>query len=258
MKGTTAGTAGPTWKAQRVMDHPGATAEAPRPSTTETRTIPFGRPMISDAEQAAVAEVLSGPQLTHGPRVEKFEADFAQFTGAPHAVAVNSCTAALHLAYLHIGLGPGDEVIVPAQTHVAAAQAVELCGASCVFVDAEAETGNIDLDQVDERITPRTRALSVVHFLGMPVDMERVREIASRQDLLVVEDCALALGATFDEVHVGLHGDVGVFSFYPVKHITTGEGGMLITTVDDLAEAAARQRAFGIDRRPGSCARACR
>lgn len=220
-----------------------------RPARTEPRRfIPFGRPMLDADERYAVLEVLSRPMLTHGPEVAAFEASFARFTGAPHAVAVNSCTAALHLAWLHQGLGPGDEVIVPALTHVATAHAVELCGARCVFVDAEPATGNIDIDRIETMITDRTRGISVVHFLGMPVDMVRVLAIARRHDLTVVEDCALALGATLDGRHVGLFGDAGCFSFYPVKHITTAEGGMLITNRPDVARDAASRRAFGIDR----------
>jgi dTDP-4-amino-4,6-dideoxygalactose transaminase len=204
--------------------------------------------LVGDDERAAVMDVLQGHVLTHGSRVEQFESEFSDFTGAPHAVAVNSCTAALHLAYLYMGLGENDEVIVPAQTHVAAAHAVELCGARCVFVDCDPRSGNVDLDQLERAITARTRALSLVHFLGVPVDMTAVGEIAGRHDLPVVEDCALAVGATWDGKHVGLHGDVGAFSFYPIKHITTAEGGMLITRHPAMAEAAARQRAFGIDR----------
>jgi dTDP-4-amino-4,6-dideoxygalactose transaminase len=149
---------------------------------------------------------------------------------------------------MFLGIGPGDEVIVPSMTHVATAHAVELCGATCVFADATPETGNLDLDQVESLITERTRALSVVHFLGHPVDMRRVMALAERHGLFVVEDCALALGARIDGTHVGLFGDVGCFSFYPVKHITTAEGGMLITRRPDLAARAGMQRAFGIDR----------
>ena len=218
------------------------------PEGASVRTIPFGRPIIGDEEREAVMEVLSGPTLTHGPQVQQFESAFAEFTKAPHAVATSSCTAALHLAYMFLDLGPGDEVIMPAQTHIATAHTVELCGARCVFVDSEADTGNLDLDQLEQAVTSRTRAICVVHYLGLPVDMQRVLTIAQRRNLLVVEDCALAIGATVDDIHVGLHGDVGCFSFYPVKHITTAEGGMLITRRDDVAAAAATQRAFGIDR----------
>jgi dTDP-4-amino-4,6-dideoxygalactose transaminase len=212
------------------------------------RNIPFGRPMIGEEERRAVLEVLAGPILTHGPRVHELEKVFAAFTKAPFAVATGSCTAALHLAYLHLGVGPGDEVIVPAQSHVATAHAVEYCGARPVFIDSEPRTGNIDLDAVESQITARTRALSVVHYLGLPVDMRHAMEIAGRHRLFVVEDCALAVGTYYEGTHAGLWGDVGCFSFYPVKHITTAEGGMLITRHADVARRVSMQRAFGIDR----------
>jgi dTDP-4-amino-4,6-dideoxygalactose transaminase len=211
-------------------------------------SIPFGRPLIGDDERAAVADVLAGTTLTHGPKVKEFEHAFAQFTGAPHAVATATCMAALHLSYLAIDLGPGDEVIVPAQTHVATAHAVELCGGRPVFLDCDSRTGNMDLEALESLITDRTRAIGLVHYLGLPVDMDRLLEIARRHDLYVVEDCAVALGACVGDTHVGLLGDVGCFSFYPVKHITTGEGGMVITTRDDLADRISKQRAFGIDK----------
>ena len=210
--------------------------------------IPFGKPMIGDEERAAVGDVLGGTTLTHGPRVKDFEAAFAEFTGAPHAIATATCMAALHLSYLAIDLGPGDEVIVAAQTHVATAHAVELCGAKPLFLDCDPRTGNIDLNLLEGLITERTRAIGLVHYLGLPVDMKRVLEIARAHDLYVVEDCAVALGARVGDTHVGLLGDVGTFSFYPVKHITTGEGGMAITTHDDLADRISKQRAFGIDK----------
>lgn len=215
------------------------------------RSIPFGKPTIGEEERRAVADVLSGPILVHGPRAVEFEAAFASYTGAGHAVSVSSCTAALHLAYFYFGIGPEDEVIVPAQTHVATAHAVELCGAKPVFVDAEAVTGNIDIAQIETHINSRTRAISVVHYLGMPVNMINVMEIARRHGLFVVEDCALAIGSRFKGVHAGLFGDVGCFSFYPVKHMTTAEGGMLITNSEGIARKVGRQKAFGVDRHVG-------
>ncbi len=211
-------------------------------------SIPFGRPLIGEDERAAVAEVLAGTTLTHGPKVREFESAFAEFTGAPYAIATATCMAALHLSYLAIDLGPGDEVIVPAQTHVATAHAVELCGGRPVFLDCDPRTGNIDLEALEGLITDRTRAIGLVHYLGLPVDMERLLQIARRHDLYVVEDCAVALGARVGDTHVGLLGDVGCFSFYPVKHITTGEGGMVITNREDLADRISKQRAFGIDK----------
>ena len=215
-----------------------------------TRVIPFGKPMIDEREKRAVAKVLEGDTLVHGPLSHEFEKAFAAFTGAPHAVSASSATAALHLAYIHLGVGPGDEVIVPAQTHVATAHAVEICGARPVFVDAELRTGNIDIDRIEAAITPRTKAISVVHYLGVPVDMGRVCDIARRRGLFIVEDCALALGSRLKGTHMGLWGDVGCFSFYPAKHITTGEGGMLITKHADVAKRIALLKAFGVDKAP--------
>ena len=218
---------------------------------TSIRNLPFGMPIIGEEEKQAVIEVLNSPILVHGPKAHDFERDFAAFTKAPFAVSVSSCTAALHLAYFYLGLGPGDEVIVPAQTHVATVHSVELVGATSVFVDAEKETGNIDIAQIEEKITPRTKALSIVHFLGMPVNMDKIMAIAKKHKLFVVEDCALAMGTYFKGIHAGLHGDVGCFSFYPVKHMTTAEGGMLITGHEQVAQKITRQKAFGVDRHVG-------
>ncbi|MBI4135771.1 DegT/DnrJ/EryC1/StrS family aminotransferase [Candidatus Uhrbacteria bacterium] len=215
------------------------------------RSLPFGKPIIGGEEEQAVLEVLRSGTLVHGPKAKEFETQFAQYTGAPHAVSVGSCTAGLHLAYFAKGIGAGDEVIVPAQTHTATAHAVELTGAKPVFVDAESVTGNIDIGKIEEHITQRTRAISVVHFLGMPVDMDRVLEIAKKHHLFVVEDCALAIGSRYKGEHTGLRGDVGCFSFYPVKHMTTAEGGMVITKDLKLAEQVSRQKAFGVDRTVG-------
>lgn len=215
------------------------------------RKIPFGRPIIGDEEKQAVCEVLDSGMLVHGEKIKEFEREFASFTDAPYAAGVASCTAGLHLVYFSLGIKPGDEVIVPAQTHTATAHAVELTGGKPVFVDADKGTGNIDIDQIEGSITDRTKAISVVHFLGMPVDMTRVLQIAGKYDLPVIEDCALAIGTYFNGIHAGLHGDIGCFSFYPVKHMTTAEGGMAITKNGELAEAITRERAFGMDRHVG-------
>jgi dTDP-4-amino-4,6-dideoxygalactose transaminase len=177
-----------------------------------------------------------------------FEEEFARFMGGGYCVAVSSCTAALHLTYFQMGLGPGDEVIVPAQTHNATAHSVELVGARPVFVDCEPSTGNIDVARIEAAISSRTKAVSLVHFLGLPCDMDAILRIAARHGLRVVEDCALALGARYRGAHVGLIGDVGCFSFYPVKHITTGDGGMFVTRHKEVAAAVSKLRAFGVDR----------
>lgn len=215
------------------------------------KQISFGAPIIGNEERNAVLEVLSGNQLVHGPKSKQFESNFSAFIGGGHSLSVASCTAGLHLAYLNLGVGPGDEVIVPAQTHVASAHAIEYTGAKPVFVDVDGITGNIDINQLENAVTPRTKAICVVHYLGLPVDMDRVTAIARRNALFIVEDAALALGARYKGVHAGLLGDVGCFSFYPVKHITTAEGGMFVSRHKGVAETVARLKAFGYDKMVG-------
>jgi len=217
---------------------------------TCTRSIPFGRPWITDVDRAAVLKVLEGHILTHGPECAKFEEEFATFMGSEaHCVSVSSGMAALHLAYLHFGIGPSDEVIVPAMTHVATAHAVEWVGAKPVFVDCDASTGNLTAEAISQAIGPKTRAISVVHFQGIPCDMPEIVKLAQSHDLKLIEDCALAVGGRHNNQHVGLFGDAACFSFYPVKHLTAGEGGMFATRHADVATAVARLRAFGVDRR---------
>jgi len=215
------------------------------------KNIPFGKPMIGIEEKEAVMKIMDGSILVHGPVSIQFEEQFAAFTGAPNAVSVSSCTAGMHLIYFALGYGPGDEVIVPAQTHLATAHAVELTGARPIFVDAEKNTGNIDIYAIEAAINSRTKAIAIVHYLGVPVDMPKVIDIAKKHNLFVLEDCALAPGAKVDGIHVGLHGDAGVFSFYPVKHLTTAEGGMIILRDGDLAKKLKLLKAFGVNRNYG-------
>ena len=212
------------------------------------KNIPFGKPMIGQEEKDAVMKVMDGSILVHGPVASQFEDKFAAFTGAPYAVSVSSCTAGMHLIYFALGYGPGDEVIVPAQTHVATAHAVELTGARPVFIDAEEKTGNIDIQAIESAINSKTKAIALVHYLGVPVDMPKVVNIAKKHNLFLLEDCALAPGAKIDGKHVGLHGDAGVFSFYPVKHLTTAEGGIIILRDKDLAQKLTLLKAFGVNR----------
>ena len=166
-------------------------------------------------------------------------------------MSVSSCTAGMHLIYHALGFGQGDEVIVPSQTHVATAHAVELTGARPVFVDAESTTGNIDVAAIEASITSKTRAIAVVHYLGVPVNMDQISNIAKKYSLFVLEDCALSVGASFNGIHTGLLGDAGCFSFYPVKHITTAEGGMVILKDKSLAEKIRLLKAFGVNRSHG-------
>lgn len=210
--------------------------------------IPFGRPWIDDDDRQAVMDVLRGTVLTHGPKCKEFEEKFSEFVGGGSAVSVSSCMAALHLSSLHFGFGPGDEVIVPAETHVATVHAVELVGAKPVFVDCDVKTGNMNPDLISKKITKNTKALFVVHFVGIPADMKRICQIAANHNLKVIEDCALALGSTIDGKHVGLWGDLGCFSFYPAKHMTTAEGGMLISKNQKDTREIAHFRAFSVDR----------
>lgn len=216
---------------------------------SERRTIPFGKPWITDAEREAVLQVLSGDVLTHGPQAKAFEEEFEAFLGeGAHALTMSSGMAALHLAYWQLGIGTGDEVIVTAQTHVATAHAVEMVGARPVFVDCRKNDGNIDSTLIESKVGPRTKAIAIVHFLGIPCDMDPILAIAERHGLKIVEDCALAIGARHRDKHVGLFGDAAIFSFYPVKHITTGDGGMFVSRHKELAGRVAKARAFGVDR----------
>jgi perosamine synthetase len=225
-------------------------SSTPSPAATSTeRTVAFGRPWITEDERQAVLEVLDGHILTHGPQCTAFEEEFSAFMGGgAHCITVTSCMAALHLAWLETGIGPGDEVLVPAQTHVATAHAVEWVGARPVFVDCDPQTGNVTADRLAAAITPRTRAIGLVHYLGIPCDMTAIRSLADRHGFRIVEDCALSVGARFDGVHTGLTGDAGTFSFYPVKHLTTAEGGMFVTRHEHVAKRVRALRAFGVDR----------
>jgi perosamine synthetase len=218
---------------------------------TPSKNIPFGRPLLGDRERKLAAQVLEGTVLTHGPNCAEFERKFAERLGVKHAITVSSCTTGLQLALAAIGLKPGDEVLVPAETHVATAHVVEHLGGRPVFVDADRKTGNIDPALIESGISPRTRAIMPVHYLGLPCDMDRIGAIAAKHNLAIIEDCALALGADYGGRHPGRFGAAGAFSFYPTKHITTLEGGMVVSDRDDIAALVRNLRAFGYDRMLG-------
>jgi perosamine synthetase len=198
--------------------------------------IPLSSPDIDEDDIAAVVKVLRTSRLSLGPVLEKFEREFARYIGTPHAVAVSSGTAGLHLALLALGIGPGDEVILPSFTFIAAANAIRYAGAVPVFRDIDPVTLNLDPQCVENAITPRTKAIIVVHTFGTPADLNSLLDIASRNNLRVVEDACEAIGAEYDNRKVGSFGDAGVFAFYPNKQITTGEGGMVVTRHLEIAD----------------------
>jgi dTDP-4-amino-4,6-dideoxygalactose transaminase len=191
----------------------------------------FGAPVIGDAEIASVVECLRSRWIGHGPRVEQFEAAFAQYKGAPYAAAVSSGTAAIHLALLALGIGPDDEVIAPAMTFCSTVNSIVHTGATAVLVDCDRRTFNLDAGQIEQRITPRTKAILAVHMCGRCCEMDAVLTIARRHGLRVIEDCAHAIEATHAGRPAGTMGDAGCFSFYPTKNVATCDGGM-ITTAD--------------------------
>ena len=201
---------------------------------TPIRTIPVARPLIGAEEEKAVIEVLRSGWLAQGARVAEFEKRFAEYVGAAQAVAVSSCTTALHLALVAAGVQPGDEVLCPSLSFIATANSIRYAGATPVFVDIDPATYNFDPACIEQAITPHTRAILVVHQIGLPAAMSEIAEIATRHGLIVIEDAACAVGS---EVwwngrweRIGKpHGNVACFSFHPRKLITTGEGGILTT-----------------------------
>ena len=208
-------------------------------------TIPLSSPDITDAEIEAVTAVLRTSRLSLGPKLREFETALATYCGVPHAVGVSSGTAGLHLVLLALGVGAGDEVIVPSFTFVAVANAVRYVGAVPVFAEIEAGTLNLDPGSVASAITARTRAMIVVHTFGRPADLSALIKIAERHGLVVVEDACEALGAEIAGHRVGGFGDAAVFAFYPNKQITTGEGGMVVTRRKDVARRVAALRNHG-------------
>jgi len=209
--------------------------------------LPYGRQEIGDADIKAVVEALSSDWLTTGPRVALFENAFAQFCGAAHGVAVNSGTAALHAAMRALNIAKGDEVIVPALTFAASANAAVYEGATPVFADVEPDTLLIDHDRVSGLITPRTRAIVAVDYGGQPADYDALHALAKDRNIAIVADACHAPGATYRGRMVGTLGDISCFSFHPVKHLTTCEGGMALTANERFASHMRRFRNHGID-----------
>ncbi len=213
-----------------------------------TTFLPFALPHITQAEIDEVVDTLRSGWLTTGPKTKRFEREFGARVGAPHALAVNSATAAMHLALDAIGLQPGDEVIVPVYTFTATAEVVVYFRARPVFVDVDPDTCNLDSAQLEKHITPRTRAIMVVHIAGLPAEMEAILSIAKAYNLPVIEDAAHAFPAKYRGRMIGTISDLTAFSFYATKTLSTGEGGMLTTANPDYAERVALMALHGISR----------
>jgi perosamine synthetase len=209
--------------------------------------IPYAQQWVDEEDVAAVADVLRSDWLTTGPAVERFEGALAEFTGARYAVAVSSGTAALHACVAALGIGPGDEVIVPAMTFAATANAVVYLGARPVFADVDAGTLLIDPADAERRITPRTKAMIAVDYAGQPCDYDRLRAITDRYGLELIADACHSLGATYRGRRAGTLADLNAFSFHPVKHIAAGEGGMITTGDPETAARLRRFRNHGMD-----------
>jgi dTDP-4-amino-4,6-dideoxygalactose transaminase len=210
------------------------------------QAIPFYAHDLGAAELDAIAEVLAGPIITTGETVARFERKFADFLGCPHVLGVTSCTGALHMSLLALGIGPGDEVITTPLTFIATSTAIIEAGATPVFVDVEPDTGNLDASKIESAITSRTRAILPVHLYGLMCDMGEIRRIADRHGLSVIEDCAHCVEGERDGIKPGTLSDAACFSFYATKNLTCGEGGALATRRDDLLEPLRLLRLHGM------------
>jgi dTDP-4-amino-4,6-dideoxygalactose transaminase len=206
----------------------------------------FGKPVIGEAEIAEVVDSLQSAWIGTGPKVQRFERMLEDYLGVQHVRSVSSCTAALMLAIRVLGIGPGDEVIVPAMTFIASANAVEHSGATVVLVDSDPLTGLMSLDAAEAAITSRTAAIMPVHMAGRPIDMDRMKAIRDRHKLLVIEDAAHAIGAEWRGTRIGGHGNLTAYSFYATKNITTGEGGALATEDEEIANRVERLALHGL------------
>ncbi|WP_108468424.1 DegT/DnrJ/EryC1/StrS family aminotransferase [Polynucleobacter difficilis] len=207
--------------------------------------VPIARTNLTEAEIQSVLDPLRTGWLVQGPKVKEFEDKWSQFTGSKNSIAVTSCTSALHLSLAALGFGPGDEAIVPAFTWVSTANVVEHLGGRVIFCDIDLETFNLDVTKLEEKITGKTKAILPVHLFGLAANIEPIINLAKKHGLWVIEDAACGFGSRYHGQHVGTFGDTGCFSFHPRKAITTGEGGMITTNDDALAERLRRLRDHG-------------
>ena len=210
--------------------------------------IPFHKPLVDDEDIAGVVDTLRNGWMTTGPKTKEFEERFREYVGASHALAVNSCTAAMHLALAALDVQPGDEVITTPYTFVATAEVILYMGARPVFVDVQESDANIDPARVGEAITPRTKGIMPVHVAGVPCRMDEIMHVAASHGLWVVEDAAHAIESQWKGVQTGCWGTAGAYSFYPTKNITTGEGGMLVSEDEELIARARRLALHGMSR----------
>jgi len=209
--------------------------------------LPIAQPDLDDADVAEVVDTLRSGWLVYGAKTQRLEREFAAMVGAEHGVGVNSCTAGLHLSLLAAGAGPGDEVITTPLTFAATANVIVHVGATPVLADICADDLNIDPEQIEHRITPKTKAIMPVHYAGVPCRMDEILDIARRHGLTVIEDAATAAGSAYKGRMVGALGDMSVFSFYPVKNMTTGQGGMVTTNNPEYAAQISALRNHGLD-----------
>lgn len=219
--------------------------------------IPYGRHYIDAADRKAVEHILRSSWITQGPKIKEFEDALCERTGARYAVAVSSGTAALHIACLAAGIRQGDEVLTSPITFAASANSILYCAGKPVFVDVQSDTGNMDIEKIERKITSRTKAIIPVHFAGHPCDMEKIARIAKKHGLVIIEDAAHALGAKYKRSKIGdcLYSHMAIFSFHPVKSITTGEGGAVLTNSFVLYKKLSALRSHGIvkDKRAFTC-----
>jgi len=207
-----------------------------KPVRSKENFLVFGSPLIEEPEIEEVVGCMRRRWIGTGPKVHQFEEDFKAFKGSKHAIALNSCTAALHLSMFAAGISPGDEVITTPMTFCATINAIIHCGAIPVLADCDRKTMNILPEEIEKKVTAKTKAILPVHFAGRCCDMDSIMEIARKYDLLVIEDCAHAIESEYHGRKAGRFGDIGCFSFYVTKNVITGEGGMVITNEDRFAE----------------------